>query len=185
MEVSTSTVNKLQLTAVEDLDPISIYLEDFEPLVRRDKSVSNAGKITIECFGKSWSAYWGGMGAKNVSEFFTGAEVCYLVNCLDRGISSTVNAEGEELQSALRASICEYRKSESYTKSEARALFDRVDDDVYDIHCDSDLFSDVIGCEWWTDFPQVENQKYVYLYLLVEAVQFGINQAAQSAMLKG
>lgn len=44
------------------LDPVSVFLEDFE---------SGKGKITIECYGKYWSAYWGAMGERTISEFFS------------------------------------------------------------------------------------------------------------------
>ncbi len=52
MKIETSTVTKLTITEVARLDPITVILEDIEP---------RKGKIIIECYGKSWSSYWGGL----------------------------------------------------------------------------------------------------------------------------
>ena len=48
MKLETSTVTKLQLTELNNLDPISVILENYEP---------GKGKIIIECCGKSWSSF--------------------------------------------------------------------------------------------------------------------------------
>jgi hypothetical protein len=47
------------------------------------------GKITINCWNKSGSDYWGGMGPRTVAKFIPDCDWHYVLNCLDRGISST------------------------------------------------------------------------------------------------
>lgn len=52
LNVERSTVTKLVITGAPSLDPITVFLEDLAP---------KRGKITVSCWGKSWTAYWGGM----------------------------------------------------------------------------------------------------------------------------
>ena len=52
MKIEASKVTKLLISEVQGLDPITVFLEDYEP---------GKGKITVSCWGKSWTAYWGGM----------------------------------------------------------------------------------------------------------------------------
>ncbi|CAK1778224.1 conserved hypothetical protein [Vibrio crassostreae] len=61
MNIQHSTVFKLRITEVENIDPIEVYLEDLEP---------HKGQITLNCWGNSWTAFWGGMGSRLITEFF-------------------------------------------------------------------------------------------------------------------
>jgi hypothetical protein len=53
MKTQASKVDKLYITDVKALDPITVYLEDIAP---------SQGMMTVVCYGKSWTGYWGGMG---------------------------------------------------------------------------------------------------------------------------
>ncbi|WP_367949531.1 hypothetical protein [Pseudomonas sp. SBB6] len=44
MKVETSIVTKLHITGIEGLDPITVFLDDFEP---------NRGKITVSCYDRA------------------------------------------------------------------------------------------------------------------------------------
>ena len=80
MNIETSTVTKLLITGAEGLDPISVYLEDFEPC---------KGKITVSCYDKTWHAYWGGMwDGLNVAQFFCKLHDAYIIGYFDRSLSS-------------------------------------------------------------------------------------------------
>lgn len=71
MQVETSTVTKLLITGAEGLDPISVYLEDFEPC---------KGKITVSCYDKTWHAYWGGMwDGLTIGQFFCKLHDAYII----------------------------------------------------------------------------------------------------------
>lgn len=61
MKLELSTVRKIKLTDIDSLDDISIFLEDFS---------LGAGQITIYCWGKAWTSFWGGMGDMTISDFF-------------------------------------------------------------------------------------------------------------------
>lgn len=57
MKVTTSLVTQLKITEVPNLDPIDVMLENFEP---------GKGRITIRCYTKAWTSYWGGMSGQTV-----------------------------------------------------------------------------------------------------------------------
>ena len=84
---SESSVTKLYLTGLQSLDPIGVYLED----VGRGQ-----GRITITCYDRAWTAYWGGMGDKSVSHFVRSCGVDYLVGSLFPRIKLAKKLERQE-----------------------------------------------------------------------------------------
>lgn len=76
-------ITPLQLTAYEitpppsyRLDPIRVTLHDVSP---------GHGRIIIECYGKAWSSYWGGMGDLSIKDFFCSCGSDYLITKLLTG----------------------------------------------------------------------------------------------------
>ena len=58
---------------LNDLDPVTVFFEDF----------GNArGQMTVVCWGRAWTHYWGNMGDKTVREFVLKASIGYLVGKL-------------------------------------------------------------------------------------------------------
>lgn len=78
MNCVESMVKKLRIFDIEDLEPITTYIENFE---------IGAGKITIECFGDCWSYGWYSMGETNLENFFLNCENDYLIKKLFPGIN--------------------------------------------------------------------------------------------------
>ena len=140
LEVECSTVTKLVITGAPRLDPITVFLEDFG---RRDcHTESNPnyqtaqGKITINCWDKSWNAYWGGMGPRTVAQFVAKCDWHYVLNCLDRGISST-KFSGNALATFARRRVIERRRGRNVLVwkdvferdlHDARWRFDQIDE---------------------------------------------------------
>jgi hypothetical protein len=57
-----------------DLDPVTVFIEDFEP---------GRGQLTLVCWGRAWSHFWGAMGnGSAVAEFVTSASTGYIVDKL-------------------------------------------------------------------------------------------------------
>jgi hypothetical protein len=79
-ELEAKTITMLVLTGMNRLDPIRVMTEDYEP---------GKGRITITCYGRAWTAYWGGMSGKTVSQFFTSCDACYLLGNLSNGLKNT------------------------------------------------------------------------------------------------
>ena len=73
MKVEQSSVTKLFITKSKVLDPITVFLEDFE---------EGKGAITIVCYGQAWNAYWGAMGGRTIVEFVCAFDEDYIANRL-------------------------------------------------------------------------------------------------------
>jgi hypothetical protein len=93
MNITSSTVTKLVITGAPNLDPITVYAEDIGP---------RQGKIVIECWGKSWSGYWGGMGDCMLAEFFCSCSVDYLSRKISDVDSEITDTLIEAVQAAFR-----------------------------------------------------------------------------------
>ena len=62
------------------LDPVTAFLEDFEP---------GRGQLTVVCWGRPWSYFWGAMGpSTDLRTFLLGADTDYIVGKLSipRGV---------------------------------------------------------------------------------------------------
>lgn len=172
MDVELSTVQKLNLTDLmgepHKLDPITVILEDLGP---------NRGKIIIECYGESWSAFWGSMG-RSIAEFFCRCDEHYLANKLS-GISGDV-PDYDALSATAQKEVCRLRRDNDLTKSKARDLFDdagRFSDaeSAYDL--DESAMREIFGDDWWHAIPSKPNPQYQYLCRVIKAVQAGIKNA--------
>ncbi|WP_375191852.1 hypothetical protein [Marinobacter sp.] len=173
MQVELSTVRKLSLTDLmsepHKLDPVSVILEDYEP---------GKGKIIIECYGQSWSAFWGGMGAKSVATFFCRCDEHYIASKLS-GISGDI-ADYEALGILAREEVVCLRRDGELNKCEARDLFDqcyRLEEAENLDQLDRNLMREVFGDEWWHSIPSKPNPDYQYLCRIIKAVQAGIKRA--------
>ncbi|WP_237142937.1 MULTISPECIES: hypothetical protein [Pseudomonas] len=116
LKVERSTVTKLVITGALRLDPITVFLEDFGrrdcPTESNPNYQTAQGKITINCWDKSWNAYWGGMGPRTVAEFVADCGWDYVLNCLDRSISSTVFS-GDALHTLAKKCIVQRRRQQT------------------------------------------------------------------------
>ena len=70
MKVEAGTVTILRITDIPRLDPIRVILDNGE---------LGKGRITIECYGKAWSSYWGAMSERTVEQFFVDCSNDYLI----------------------------------------------------------------------------------------------------------
>ncbi len=122
MKIEESLIKQIKISALERLDPITIIVED----VAHGKA-----HVTIKCYDKSWTSYWGAMGG-SVKDFFTRCNVHYLVNCFDRGISPTTDEKDvhemtKTFHKKIRELILEKRRDEYISKIEARGLWNHLD----------------------------------------------------------
>ncbi|MYM61617.1 hypothetical protein GTG28_20665 [Vibrio sp. OCN044] len=178
MKIAQSKVTKLYLTELDDLDPITVYLEDIEP---------RKGKITIECWGKSWSSYWGGMGSRTISQFFIGCNVSYLVNNLDSQMEK-YEPDFDEYRKEMRQKVCELRRDDCISKDLARELFDIEDwseyvtDNPYEPIKNPCFVSEREFEELdfdGFDVPERLTTEYRYLCKIIKAIQSGLSQINQ------
>lgn len=137
MEISKKEITKLTIIDIKGLDPVNVIMEDFGP---------GQGKITVDCYGEAWTAYWGAMGNEGIAEFINTADVGYLAGKL-----STVDE-----------SVIDYGKISQDIDSE-------VDRDTLAFY-DDDLVS-VYGSDWRMCLPTKINSEYGYLCRIVGAVK--------------
>ncbi len=71
-EVKTQTI---LISDIPNLDPVTVVFRDEGPA---------RGGILVECYGKAWAAFWGGMGSKTVREFVAMVGPDYLTSKLWR-----------------------------------------------------------------------------------------------------
>ena len=69
MRVTKSTVERIEISDAPRLDPIRVFIEDYEP---------GKGRITISCYDAAWVGYWGGMSGRTVAKFFMDCDAEYL-----------------------------------------------------------------------------------------------------------
>jgi hypothetical protein len=85
------------------------------------------GNITITCFGKSWTSYWGSMSDRSIQEFFVDCNDSYLVNCLDRGISSVLDGDDNDANiEFVKREICQLRRDGEISRHEAVSFGKRL-----------------------------------------------------------
>jgi hypothetical protein len=201
LKVERSTVTKLVITSAPRLDPITVFLEDFGrrdcPTESNPSYQTAQGKITINCRDKSWNAYWGGMGPRTVAEFVADCGWDYILNCLDRGISSTVFS-GDALHTLTKKCIVQRRRQQTgrhdwdlgeLSKGEAGELWHDIDVlrsiETPNETCHHDkILTELFGDEWHyllSDKANEPNHQFTYLRRVVEAVKEALRQEQQVA----
>lgn len=170
LKVTTSAVTKLFIEGAENLDPITVFLEDFEP---------KRGKITVSCWGKSWTAYWGGMwDGMKVGEFFTQLNAQYIIGYFAPQLRGS-KFSGEALAAKARREVLRLRRARDLDEGEARELYDDAEDLENAESVDylwggySELMARLFGDEWWhaADDATEPNPDYDYLCRIIKAVQ--------------
>ena len=165
MKAVTMQVEKLMIWEIEGLDPVAAYLED--------QGVGK-GKITITCYGKAWTAYWGAMGC-DIREFILSADNGYLINKLDSRIERRVMAYDQAANHARKA-IIERRRDRTITKRLAREYWEKTEA-MEDVCCKDGMheyagdLQEIAGPFWFEDFPMEESDEYHHLNRIVTVVK--------------
>ncbi len=160
MKVEKTTVTKIVISGAKSLDPVHVFLEDVGPA---------QGRITINCYTDSWTAYWGGMGERTIEQFFCSCDEHYLANSLSRVEPSVFDSDG------LKPLILKLRRTQEIDADAARDLFDKVDG-VEDPFAEPGLMQAILGDEWWNKLPEKTNPDYLYLCRIIKAVQFALKE---------
>lgn len=171
MKVLQEVIRKLLVTDVQRLDPISIYLED---------NGAGQGKITITCFGESWTSYWGGMGDRTIAQFVMSCDNHYLAKNLSKIPCEIDDLTG--LQKDLVKVVFKKRREKELNATEARDLYDEVDGlrhlEPSEILTKHDLLYALYGDEWWHCIPKKPNPDYEYLCRIITTVKEALKEVA-------
>lgn len=196
MKLEVSNTVKLVLGDLERLDPVTVFLEDLGqrsvPIEGNPDYWTGQGKLTISCWGKSWTCFWGGMGQRSLAKFVVDCHTDYVLNCLDRGIQAK-KFSGDALVELAKKCIVQRRRQQTgrhdwelgeLYKGQARVLWNDCEG-LSDIESPNEcwhhnqILTDLFGEEWhYTvgDKAQAENHEYTYLERVVLATQQGIAQ---------
>lgn len=176
LKVSTTMAQKLVITDVPRLDTVTVFLEDLGP---------REGKVTIGCYDKSWSAWWGGIGDRPVREFFLSCDEHYLAGNFGRGrqLNHTIY-DLEGLAAHARKKVITERRAGDLDKEQARELFDDTGqlEGIERVETLHDLkyrtMQEIFGDEWWYSLPMIPNPEYEYLCRIITTAQEALRQAA-------
>jgi hypothetical protein len=161
MNVKSTTVTKLTVTGIQDLDPVNVFVEEYSP---------TSGKITMECFGGAWSYYWGSIGNRSIMEFFCSCDNHYLSGKFAPQLETRVDDEGG-LEKHAKAFVINERKEGYLTKEEARRKWDRTP--YIEMHIYEDLH-DIYGDDFWDATPKKPNHKWEYLCRVIDAAKAAV-----------
>lgn len=171
MKITESTVRQLEISEVPRLAPIRVTLSDLGP---------GQGRINIECYGKSWASYWGGMGEETIAEFFTTCDEHYLAKNLAGGLESDI-FDPDHLVDTLKNEVIADRQKRFDSKEEARARWTLIEElDLPEHEAQlwgiSRQMQEIMGDEWWYRLPKKANPDYEYLCRIIKTVQAALRE---------
>lgn len=171
MNIETTPIKCLKITEIDYLDPITVFIENIKP---------KKGKVTIECFGKSWTCFWTSMPCETVEDFLLLKDEDYIVGKLS-DIPSLVPVKGQELRDYIRESIQIAKEDGRIDENEAKVLIkfstfesaDQIPDCfIMQIFGDSAYFSP----------PHEDNPEYDHLCRIVGAVKKALMRERQEGL---
>ena len=168
MKIDIDMIREITLSELteERLDPITITTKDYKP---------GEGEITIKCYNKVWTAGWGAMSGRTVSQFFCSCDNGYLISNLSSALVSMVPMEGAELRAALLAKAKELElDTESFD-------FQFSLDDISKAEDDPEFMQKLYGPDWYYYVPEESNPDYEYLNRIVNAVKAGLQELEVTA----
>lgn len=131
MEIEKKDITQIKLTELDALDPITIYIEDIEP---------GRGKLTFECYGKTWTGFWGGTGCDTLIEFLLSCNDDYIANRVWDHANEQEILDYTKLTELVRAEVISNRRLGFIEKGFAR--------EAYDISCWEDCCPKHSYDEW-------------------------------------
>lgn len=73
VKTNPAEINSIRIENVNHLDPVTVFFENFEP---------HSGRITVICYGQSWTAFFGSMSDRRIEDFVKDVPEDYLANKL-------------------------------------------------------------------------------------------------------
>lgn len=153
MKVTKTNTETYVITNVPRLDPVTVYVTNYEP---------GKGKIVVECYGSTWSTYWGGMSGGRLQPFFVGCDNAYIANRFVSQCSETDFDKVAEMAKEKGFDICAANSTEL-------ALMSRE-------------MRDCFGSDWIMDLPTRSTSEYGYACRVIDAVREAFKQELNSSV---
>ena len=173
MKWTESKVTKLLITDVKGLDPLTAFLENYEP---------GKGKLTLEIYGESYSAYWGGMGGGTLEQFILDSDNHYLSKNL-AALQDLSEPDYDAFATQVKKQIIEQRRTFLYSRHKARELWGKIDNldlskEFFDDSCNYQTIHEIAGDEWWYLIPNKDSTLYKYLCRILDALKACLSERA-------
>lgn len=148
MKVEKMKTETYKITGAKALDPVTVYVTNYEV---------GQGKMVMECFGRSWSVYWGGMGNRNLQSFVLTCNNDYIANKM---VENCTQTDFDEVNKIARqkgySDIC------VQSDTEIAMMQERM--------------SECFGDDWYMDLPQCSTSEYSYICRILDAVKAAFQQ---------
>lgn len=174
MKITQSIITKLEISDVPGLDPVRAYIDDIEP---------GHGRLTVECWGSSWSTYFGGLPeGSDLSDFVISHDSHYIANRMMVSGESDYEVDSDAYIAKLRKEVISKRRMHEFSQDEARDAFESIGnmeftENIGQLHAhEIQLVEELMGDEWWRALPTRTTARYNYLHRIVEAVQAGLKE---------
>lgn len=178
MDIETSNAVKLKLTALDDIDYITVYLEEID-----DSSDLQSGNLRVE-YGCSehgtyqLNASFGSMG----TDILSFVEICD-TDCLAKKLKGAMpinEVDLERIPVQIKKSIIRYRLLDDIGKEEARKYYDRVDalfseSVLHKIFVKAPLSLEVEDFLGFITLPQKQTSDFTLLLQVVERIQSAVS----------
>jgi hypothetical protein len=183
MNVEISAVKKFYITNLEDLDPIGVFIEDYD---------SGQAKVTIEQFGDSWSYYWSHMGDVKAIGFLKKCSCDYLIGKFAPNLDMWENDTTEiprfikkEIIGSIRKTHDSYVEDGQFTVDTAREIWFQIDDIEGPLYEYDDLLESIFGCDWWeVPFPQKITHKYKTMERIIKAIKRALDLISEDESIE-
>lgn len=184
MNIEKTMIEKLRITEAGSLDPIDVFI---------DKISDTSGKLTVNCYGESWTAFWSNVGERGIVEYLKSAENEGIIEYLDGEINrhtkdwdaykELLKSHCKELDSEHQESIIDAIDEMDEERLESQLRMDHEDNfdcreilmDCGELQYSTDVLPDdiVIGNLFRSAnrIPKKEHHRYVYLSKIVDAVK--------------
>ncbi|WP_282366432.1 hypothetical protein [Pseudomonas sp. PS02290] len=176
MQVAASTIQKIEITEIKALDPVTCILEDLGRY---------RGSLAVSCAGRSWVRQWNNTGANSIAEYIGWQDAEYLASALAPTMSPTIYDESL-LVAYAKTVVVERRLGKSLDygsidKDDARRLFNACENLRGYMTFDSlpsVLMTELFGDEWFyaAAHAQGRNPAFEYIKRISQAVIDGVAQ---------
>lgn len=73
MIITKKDVTCIVIEGAPALDPVQVFFDNHEP---------GKGRLTINCYSSSWTAYWGAMSGDSLQQFIRRSDIGYIADRL-------------------------------------------------------------------------------------------------------
>jgi len=140
------------LTDLDRLDPVTVYVTNYQP---------GQGKMVVECFGKAWTAYWGGMSDMTLQQFVLTCDNAYILGKMLEQTSQTDFDLINEGAQKKGFSMC-------------------VTSDV-EVAMQAGSMAECFGPDWYMDLPTCTTSEYDYLGRILNAIKAAFSEELRQA----